>query len=377
MTDNSGNLSVDFLVGFTIFMLAFIWVATLVPGLFLGMSSHGIDFDAVAYRTGVILAEDPGATLPTVSTPWELQPDSGKGNIERFGLAISKETPNILSETKVNRFFCTTAFPDPDDYRKRAIFGDYPYRFNISLRIVGESSTRYVGEILSENSNYGYIRREVKVKHFSNATIDQSVIQKFSLSNRGLDGNVSTHDFSIVINTSKLLNGNITSPVTNPNYDAAYQIDPRWDRINITIDDLDKSPPRPSGAAFLPDPAYADINLSKVTFSTTRYGFPGLFPLVGAKYKNFTFVDGNMTPVNPPVDVRQNLTLIFEPGFFSSADETGALFINLTFGINQTPTHNGMLFLNTSKSQPFDYNYNPANVTQPALRDAVMEVAIW
>ena len=78
MTNSSGNLSVDFLVGFTIFMVAFIWVATLVPNLFLGVSSHEIDFDAVAYRTGVILAEDPGATIPTVDTPWEFQPDSGK-----------------------------------------------------------------------------------------------------------------------------------------------------------------------------------------------------------------------------------------------------------------------------------------------------------
>ena len=103
MTDTSGNLSVDFLVGFTIFMVAFIWVATLVPNLFLGVSAHGIDFDAVAYRTGVILAEDPGAS--NVVTPWEVQLDSGKANIARFGLAVSKETPNLLSDLKVKRFF--------------------------------------------------------------------------------------------------------------------------------------------------------------------------------------------------------------------------------------------------------------------------------
>jgi hypothetical protein len=176
MTDNAGILSVDFLVGFTIFMVAFIWVATLVPNLLLGVSAHGIDFDAVAYRTGVILAEDPGATVPIVTTPWEFEKDSGKANIERFGLAVSKDTPNILSATKVNRFFCTTAFLYPDDYRKKVIFGDYPYRFNISLQVAGESNTSYVGDILPgsnygfvSGSNYGYIRREVKVTHFSNA----------------------------------------------------------------------------------------------------------------------------------------------------------------------------------------------------------------
>ena len=71
---------------------------------------------------------------------WELQPDSAKENIERFGLAVSKETPNILSEVKVNRFFCSTAFPDPDDYRKKAIFGDYPYRFSICLQEAGKTA---------------------------------------------------------------------------------------------------------------------------------------------------------------------------------------------------------------------------------------------
>ena len=140
MTNNDGNLSVDFLVGFSIFMIAFIWVATLVPNLFLGVSSHQIDFDAVAYRTGVILAEDPGN--PAVpDDPWKYLPDSDKDKIERFGLAVSKETPNILSPQKIDRFFDDAAFPDPEDYRQRAIFGDYPYHFNISLQEVGEVPT--------------------------------------------------------------------------------------------------------------------------------------------------------------------------------------------------------------------------------------------
>ena len=60
MTDDSGIQSIDFLAGFTIFMVSFIWVATMVPGLFIGVQSYTIDYDAVAYRTGVILAEDPG-----------------------------------------------------------------------------------------------------------------------------------------------------------------------------------------------------------------------------------------------------------------------------------------------------------------------------
>jgi hypothetical protein len=92
MTKDSGIMSIDFLVGFTIFMITFIWVATLIPGLFIGIQSHTIDYDAVAYRTGVILVEDPGnPALPSV--PWEFQPDPR--DVARLGFAISKDTPRI------------------------------------------------------------------------------------------------------------------------------------------------------------------------------------------------------------------------------------------------------------------------------------------
>ena len=60
MTEDSGNLSIDFLVGFTIFLIAFIWVVSMIPGLLIGLQAYTIDYDAVAYRTGVILVEDPG-----------------------------------------------------------------------------------------------------------------------------------------------------------------------------------------------------------------------------------------------------------------------------------------------------------------------------
>jgi hypothetical protein len=384
MTDSSGNLSVDFLVGFTIFMVAFIWVATLVPNLLLGVSAHGVDFDAVAYRTGVILAEDPGAPSSGPNGTWEFQRDTAKDNILRFGLAVSKDTPNILSEIKVNRFFDTAVFSH-EDYRKKAIFGDYPYRFNISLLEVGRGPTRYVGDVMP-SGGYGYIRKEVKIKHFSNATIDKNDVTDFKLSNTGYDGNVTFHDFSIAINTYKLLNGNITSPVTNPNYDAAYQINPMTERINITIQDLDQIPPQPSWITSPLVVTPPTINLTKVTFSQSVYGEPGMYPIPPGKvaHVNFTYDDGNLTPVNPPVELKKNVTFVFEPGFFNyDGAERGAIYINMTFGVSTQVCDSpgcriqGMQFLNTSKSRPWDYNYNPVNVTQPVLNDAVLEVAVW
>jgi hypothetical protein len=139
-TGDSGNLSIDFLVGFTIFILAFIWVVSMIPGLLINLQGYTIDYDAVAYRTGVILAEDPGE--PPIPA-WEKAPTPN--DVVRFGLSISKDTPNILSEEKVNQFFCTSVFSYPDDYHERVIFGDYPYRFNISLTEVGsDHPSQYV-----------------------------------------------------------------------------------------------------------------------------------------------------------------------------------------------------------------------------------------
>jgi len=378
MTNSSGNLSIDFLVGFTIFMMAFIWVATLVPNLFLGISSHGIDFDAVAYRTGVILAEDPGATVPGVNTPWEVQQDTGNANIERFGLAVSKETPNILSETKANRFFNTTVF-GPEDYRKKAIFGDYPYHFNISLYDVKGNTTNSTGEI--RPGNYGFIRREVKIKHFTNATIDPTDFKNLNLTNTNFDGNVSYHDFSLVINRTELLYDNITNPVTNPNYRAAYQIDPRSDAINITIDGLQEKPyPVPGWVTDIPS-----INLTSVSLSQSVDDISAPIPLTGSKYTDYLYVNDDWSaPATPPVDNVENITLVFKPGFFSGPYDRGAIYINMTFGVSTHvtdlplgPRDQGMQYLNSSRAGPWHYNYSASQVTQPELTDGVLEVAVW
>jgi hypothetical protein len=397
MNDSDGNLSIDFLVGFTIFMIAFIWVATLVPNLFLGLSAIGIDYDAVAYRTGVILAEDPGATLD--GSPWEVQPDNGKANIQRFGLAISKETPNVLGELKVSRFFNQSAgFIYPDDFRKKAIFGDYPYRFNISLLEVGKAP-RYIGEERPET--YGYIRKNVKIKHSSNATINMTNYERFGLWNldtgfaadaynsKNYDGNVTYHDFALVINRTELLHGNVTTPVLSPNYDAAYRIDPRTDGFNITVDDLDK---------FFWDPAYPakfknntwvtvpyGLNLSKVRLSYSLDDSSPPINYPAGPYKDYIFIDTDQTtPVTPPVTVVQNVTFRFRPGFFAyPPNDRGSIYINMTFGVKTTDPQNpgnteyGMKFLNSSHKQPWDYNYNATEVTQPELTDAVLEVAVW
>jgi hypothetical protein len=354
-------LSIDFLTGFTIFLVAFIWVATMVPGLFIGLRSSTIDYDAVAYRTGVILAEDPGnpSGPPVDSAPWESLADGNKVDIKRFGLAISKDAPRILDENKVNRFFCSTAYSYPDDYRPRVIFGDYPYLFNISLRITGEDTIRSVGDVVPED--HGYIRRDVMIKSPSNATIDTPMIMAHGYTTTE---NATFHQFSIQINGTKLLKGDITDP--------AYQINPLKDRIVINITGLDTQPVRPSGLGVTP----AEANLTQIRFYKSPYGESELYDLGVYDVNPYLYVDGTRVATRPLPEPRpevvENVSMIFWPSFFKYATPTDTIYVNLTFGLDSPQQ-----YLNSTISGPFDYNYNPANVTQPSLNNAYMEVAVW
>jgi hypothetical protein len=343
MTDDAGNMSIDFLVGFTIFLLAFIWVATLIPGIMIGLQSNTLDYDAVAYRTGVILAEDPGSP---VSPGWESYNDMQKANITRFGLAVSKDTPNILSQDKVNRFFCTS-FVYPEEYQQRAIFGDRPYHFNISLLDIERGETRSVGEVRPDG--YGYIRRLVKIKGTSNASIN-------AYNYRNTE-NVKTHEFSILFNNTKLL-GDIKDP--------DYQIIPSREQTLINITYLNATMNQ------VPAPA---INLTSIKVYKLE---GGTFALV----RNYErpYIDGNSFFSVPPVLVQENVTLKFDPQFFAiMRGDFSRIYINLTFNLQNKVTGIPVnsTFLNHSMTTPFDYGYNPANVAQPRLRDAVVEVAVW
>ena len=357
MTADAGNMSVDFLVGFTIFLLAFIWVAMLIPGILIGLQSNTIDFDAVAYRTGVILVEDPGWPA---SPGWESYDDLQKANITRFGLAISKDTPNILSQDKINRFFCTS-FIYPDEYQQRAIFGDRPYHFNISLIDIERNEIKSVGEVRPDD--YGYIRRLVKIKGTSNASIGSSYILTHNYNNTAQpsDFNVTTHEFSILFNNTKLL-GDVKNPT--------YQINPSREQTMINITDL-RSTIFPA-----PPTAASSVNINLTSIKVYKLD-AGTFALV--RYYEKPYIDGNSSFSVPPVRVLDNVTLKFDPQFFDiMRADFSKIYINLTFDmVDNSGSPVKSSFLNNTLSTPFDYNYNPANVTQPHLRDAVVEVAVW
>ena len=348
----------DFLIGFTIFLLAFIWVASMISGIMVGLQSSHIDYDAVAYRTGVILVEDPGWPA---SPPWEFYEDAQKYEISRFGLAISKDAPGILSQDKINRFFCSS-FIYPDDYHSRAIFGDYPYSFNISVTDMETGTGQSIGEVLPDG--YGYIRRLVKIKSNSNATIGSSYILAHKYNNTAIpsDFNVTHHEFSILINSTNL-QGEMRDP--------AYQIDPSRDQIMINVTDLRSTifPAPPTASASSVNIRLTSINVYKLDGGT----------LSMVRTFNTPYIDGNSTITVPPVVVNNNISLIINPRVFDIMQAGySQVYFNLSFDMQDSvgaPIKSS--FLNNSLSSPFDYNYNPANVTQPQLRDAVVEVATW
>jgi hypothetical protein len=359
MTDENANLSIDFLVGFTIFILAFIWVVSIIPGLLIGLQSHTIDYDAVAYRTGVILVEDPGypVYIDRLNLSWEEKLKVDKRDVDRLGLAISRDTPNILSQDKVNGFFCTsatyntTAFTYPQDYQKRVIFGDYPYRFNISLRDIDRNKTLSVGDVIPLNSSYGYIRRLVKIKEPSYAIFNESDITFYGYKN---SENVSTHRFSILLNTTNLVLGEVKDP--------AYQINPLKEQIMINITDLNKTINQPSVNITLS--SFTVKRMKDYVWDTTTYPFDELY------------IDDNSTPqLLLPVEVINTVSLKFKPTFFDiimSEAEGSLIYINLTFNLTENST-----FLNNTPGIPFDYTYTKKNVGPPQLRPAILEVAVW
>jgi hypothetical protein len=314
MIDESGQLSLDFIIGFTIFMLAFIFVATLSSGLIIGLQSKTIDYDAVAYRTGVILVEDPGEpSTPTYATQvdpmkeWELLDKDHKDSIIRLGLAISKDNPNIISRAKADKFFNQTYFDNSEDYRNKLLFntsGQYPYYFNIAL-------TGYTPVGNPYPNNTGFIKRAVYIKEPSEAN--------FTVTNYTIP--LDVENFGVLFDLPALYNSS-RGPI--------YWIDPFTENITIRL-------------SREPNNSY----ISKYGTNDVLQTIPGI--------------------VLPPIHTDgSNYTQIFPPGYFADfADRSDRIIINYTFSDSTGVNYSVM-----------DYNYTIPNI-QRNLTPAILEVRVW
>ena len=364
ITDEDAILSIDFLAGFTIFLLALIMVIALVPGFLAGIQSENIDYDAVAYRTSVILVEDEGAPA---NPSWNLMGPydmAHKDDIQRLGLAVSKDTPNILSREKVDKFFnrLSDFTFTADDYRDKVLFGEIPYLYNISLALDGVSDVYYAGGGSAvPESQYGYMRRLVKVKEPSVADIDSA---GFSAYTGVLDKNITStdEDFVVQLPYAVLINRSV-----NP----AYRIDPQSEELTIVLSGM---LPSVNGSSDVASLNFTGMGLYKQVSESSTILIPGMYP-----YDNDTYslnVDGTPFPATggTPATLSNSSVITMElyPPLPFSNEISSTLNVNFSFSYVYANNITDHQYL--SGVHQYDYT---ANVTQPELVDGVMEVAVW
>jgi hypothetical protein len=325
----------DFLVGFTIFIIAFIFVAAMIPHTLFSVQSSRIDYDAVAYRTGVILVEDPGMAASPSSPVWELKADPG--DVIRMGLSVEQGTAHILSKGKVERFFNDTFFTDPDDYRRALLFGDYPYSFNITLSMRDEDQIfrpdYWIGQ--SPPDLYGSVRRVVVVKEPSLLKVDGSEDTQFLL-----EGNETPPQrFSVDLRMNQLVDMSV---------DPLFRIDPRTDPIRIEISNF---------SDYLNESDKA--NLSRVLI--TRNDVPITFPAYDI------WLDGFKTTLPATLNTSLNFTLYPVPETPWRLSDT----ITITFDFAEDDDNSpATLIMGT---HVYDYQ----NATFPDPKQGILEVAVW
>lgn len=342
--NDDGLMSIDFLAGFTIFLLALIVAAGMVPGMLAGLQSATIDYDGVAYRTSVILAEDPGWWFNDVtmsgSSHWEGE-RTAMDRVERMGLAVSKRLPNVLSAGKIEAFFSEN-YTYPGDYRSRVFFSEIPYSFNITLK--GDDFAYHLGDG-TPDGEHGSIRRTVLVKEASSATLDFSNGNVMNAYADPATEPGATSTFSVSLNFTELL---APSP--------AYRIDPFGERITIRIENLQETRNSTATTALL----------ENVKLYRGATWVPPNLPDANSRL----YVDGGVTTTSPPVEVENNLTVVLEPGFFTGkASETSTMDLRFTFANSYEK--------NTNITGMFNYTTTDGSVTVPPLKPAVLEVAVW
>ncbi|MDD1644951.1 MAG: hypothetical protein LUP93_01330 [Methanomicrobiales archaeon] len=419
-------------------------VANMVPSLLVGLQrSTAIDYDAVAYRTAVILTEDPGepsiSALPGVYVPtdatrfqWDSKTPSFLKNFMqgssalRFGLTVSRDSPNILSQRKINLFF-DPAFT-AEEIRQCLIYGEIPYGYNITLTRLDTQEVFTNGTGPYPEGRYGYIRRYVKIKNYTSATVtnethpgfnattqyltppfDNSQYQTFRVALDGLwlywDGTGSrkylvstpyvidpTQD-NITVNLG--LEGFLNNSHVNPNAFTQELPNPKvyfdWDAWRANCD----QPGTPPCSVLYPQdipPNYA--TLRSIEFRD-RSDNPIDLITAGAKvtvsYHDPDTADTMLplTDLDPPSPVRVgnwiNLTIGNVPQDYM--EQNKRMDIVYTFGEDPVvnpgvdpgdPADDISLYIpRTLISGTLRYDYNPANVTQPALAPGILEVAIW
>jgi hypothetical protein len=405
MRGDSAQLPVDFLVGFTIFILCLIAVANFVPSLLVGLQrTSGIDYDAVAYRTGVVLVEDPGepkgnrilgTIYGTDFQPWELQTGD---YIIRLGLALTADTPSIISVNKVNRFFDTSSFNDDptsplNDYRRKLLFSSYMYGYNITLQNISpmKPGEPFLKKMIGQpypTGGYGYIRRYVLIKQNSATTINLNSSKYEAAGNLSfiafIPGQVN-QEFRVRLDGRTLYNKRV---------DPQYQIDLQREPFTITITNLtsvlNNSEWNPSPMAYNKtmwalNPAPSNEPYTNATLLSVRFIDSAGAERTGYSMRVLSIDNGAGIPLDSQGNVNKmvnnTLSLTVEPLWPTTGDPSCPSCGIIGFDENQ---YMDVVFsfavaapIPTRSLVTGIYQYDYANVTEPALATGMLEVGIW
>lgn len=165
--DKRGQMSIDFLVGISLFILALSFVAVSVSGMFLPFQTETIDLNSVSYRTSVILVEDAGYWSDGANDgeDWE----NHVNNISRIGLAINKMHPNELELNKLAIFGDEAEIDDEELSDKLGLYriiGDSKvyYGYNIALTSLGGEVLALRGSEIPEYGDVSSMKRIVNAQ---------------------------------------------------------------------------------------------------------------------------------------------------------------------------------------------------------------------
>ncbi len=358
--DDSGQLSIDFIAGFTIFMITLILAITMTSGLLVGLQSKKIDYDAVAYRTGVILVEDPGEPNTPINyititekDEWERIGYDQRSQVKRFGLTAYKSTPRVLSEQKILGFYNRTMWQDLSEYESRIIFSNYPYHFNITLKILNESVPYMVGIPYSENSQYGYIRRVVLVKTPGGGGADVDVFNSYNIT-------PDTGMFNVSLNYNKTLD-----PILGP----TYWIEPPKEDISINLTNI-TSIKNGSYAGPMMLNAVRIVYYGRLLSGGTASGNLPLdvHTTIDGTPRVYSYIGTSPYPVNNLINVS------FPAGFFippSAYADIQLIQMDINFRFDR-----GTVNLSNERNA-YPYLPDQTGFTPPSLKPGILEVRVW
>jgi len=143
---DKGQVSIDFLIAISIFVIGLVLLISQVPMLFTPLQTVSTDIQPVAYRTSMILAEDGGICNKggSLTSEWD---DCDPECISRIGLAMKAHgwassediIPNNLSIDKIEALNNETKMSKSNITEKLGLFVIYNgnplnYSYNISLK---------------------------------------------------------------------------------------------------------------------------------------------------------------------------------------------------------------------------------------------------